>query len=273
MSQSPTPNRSSRRPTALVATCLTAFGTGATVAAIVPPPPSVAKPTSAIEPRALEALRYMGGYLRSLNRFSVDAQTMRDEVLPDGEKVTIGGTVNYLARVPDRLRADVRTDRKQRQLLYDGKTLTVYAPRMHFYASTPAPSTIGATLDSARTRYGIEMPLADLFLWGTSRDGVDELTSARYIGPAFVDGIDTDQYAYRQGGSDWQLWVQRGNTPLPRKLVITTTDETARPQYVANLKWNLTPAVNDAMFTFTPPRDASRIVFAPNTGAVNAAPK
>ena len=220
MSQSPTPNRSSRRPTALVATCLTAFGTGATVAAIVPPTPSVAKPTTAIEPRALEALRYMGGYLRSLNRFSVDAQTMRDELLPDGEKVTIG-----------------------------------------------------ATLDSARTRYGIEMPLADLFLWGTPRDGVDELTSARYIGPAFVDGVDTDQYAYRQGGADWQLWVQRGNTPLPRKLVITTTDETARPQYVASLKWNLTPAVSDAMFTFTPPQDASRIVFAPNAGAVNAAPK
>jgi hypothetical protein len=232
-----------------------------------------AEPNTAVEPRAIEALRYMGGYLRSLNSFGVDAQTMRDEVLADGEKVTVGGTVTYLARVPDRLRADIRTDRKQRQLLYDGKTLTVYAPRMHFYASTPAPSTIGATLDSARIRYGIDMPLADLFLWGTPRDGVHDLTSARYIGPAYVDGIDTDQYAYRQGGADWQLWVQRGKTPLPRKLVITTTSEPARPQYVATLNWNLTPAITDALFTFTPPRDASRIVFSPLDAAANAARK
>lgn len=215
-----------------------------------------------IDPRAIDALRRMGAQLRALKSFEVNAQTLRDEVLDDGETVQVSGVVDYLVRVPDRLRADVRTDRKQRQIIYDGKTLTVYAPRMKYYAAVPAPSTIGATLDTARKRLGIEFPLADLFLWGTPRDGVNELTSARYVGPAYINGIDTDQYAFRQPGTDWQIWIDRGKNPLPRKVVITTVSNPARPQYVATLAWSFKPITSDAPFAFTPPKDAGRIVFA-----------
>jgi hypothetical protein len=68
-----------------------------------------------------------------------------------------------------------------------------------------------------------------------------------------------DHYAFRQEESDWQLWVERSATPLPRKLVITTTGEAAQPQFVAVLTWNLTPQFDDAMFTFVPPADAHKI--------------
>jgi hypothetical protein len=204
----------------------------------------------------------MGAYLRTLQHFGVSGETMRDEVLRDGQKIEVGGTIRYVVRTPDRFRAELKTDRKQRQIFYDGKSLTVYAPRMHYYASAPAPSTVSATLDSARKRFGIEMPLADLFLWGTPRDGVSELTSAQYIGPAYVDGTDTDHYAFRQRGVDWQLWIARGNVPLPRKLVITTTSEPSEPRFAATLTWDLTPPVGDPVFAFVPPKDAARIVFA-----------
>jgi hypothetical protein len=222
----------------------------------------VASANPKIDQRATDALRRMGAQLRALKSFEVNAQTLRDEVLDDGETVQVSGVVDYLVRVPDRLRADVRTDRKQRQIIYDGKTLTVYAPRMKYYAAVPAPSTIGATLDTARKRLGIEFPLADLFLWGTSRDGMSELTSARYVGPAYINGIDTDQYAFRQPGTDWQIWIDRGKNPLPRKVVITSVGNAARPQYVATLTWNFKPITTDAPFVFTPPKNVGRIVFA-----------
>ena len=215
-----------------------------------------------IQPEAVSALRQMGTYLRARNQFAVNAVTTRDEVMPNGEKVQVAGTVEYLVRTPDRLRADVRTDRKQRQIFYNGNALTVFAPRMLMYASVAAPPTIISMLDTARQRLEIDFPLADLFLWGTSREGVNDLTSARYVGPAYVDGTDTDQYAFRQKGADWQIWIQRGNTPLPRKLVITTTSNPALPQYTATLKWNLVAKFNDSEFTFVPPKGAQRIVFA-----------
>lgn len=218
--------------------------------------------TARIQPEAIRALRQMGSYLRSLKTFTVDAATTRDEVTWKGEKIQVGGTVEYLVRTPDCLRADIRTDRKQRQILYNGRVLTVFAPRMLLYATVPAPPTIGSMLDTASKRLRINFPLADLFLWGTSREGVKELTSARYVGPAYVDGSDTDQYAFRQRGADWQIWIQRGRTPVPRKVVITTTSNRALPQYVATLKWNVDATLNAAEFTFVPPASAQRIVFA-----------
>ena len=81
-----------------------------------------------------------------------------------------------------------------------------------------------------------------------------------YASVPAIDGVLCDHYAFRQEGVDWQLWIERGNTPMPRKLVITTTDEETQPQYVAQLTWNLTPQLDDTIFTFNPPEDAHQIV-------------
>lgn len=89
----------------------------------------------------------------------------------------------------------------------------------------------------------------------------DMKLSALYIGPARIGDIPTDHYAFRQEGVDWQIWIEKGKTLLPRKLVLTTTDEEGQPQYVSVMKWNLSPSIRDKMFTFVPPKDAHRIVF------------
>src|SRR5690349_8012780 len=86
---------------AVLAVCLTVMAGGA----------GAQKTTSAsLDSASIAALRRMGTYLRSLNRFTVDAQTMLDEVLSDGETATLAGTVSYTVRTPDRLWADIRTD-------------------------------------------------------------------------------------------------------------------------------------------------------------------
>lgn len=217
---------------------------------------------SAVDPKAVDALRKMGAHLRTLKRFGVQAEGVRDEVSASGQKIQLGGTISYLVRTPNGLRAEIRTDRKQRQIFYDGKTLTVYAPRMKYYASTAAPPTIRAMLDQAHNKLGLEFPLADLFTWGTESDGVKDITAARYVGPAYVNGADTDHYAFRQDDADWQLWIERGANPLPRKLVITTTTEPSEPQYAVTLTWDLAARFNDTVFAFVPPTDASKIPFA-----------
>jgi hypothetical protein len=217
---------------------------------------------SAVDPKAVDALRKMGSHLRTLKRFAVQAEGVRDEVSANGQKIQLGGTISYLVRAPNGLRADIRTDRKQRQIIYNGKTLTVYAPRMKYYASVAAPPTIRAMLEQAHNRLGIEFPLADLFTWGTDRDGVNDLTAARYVGPAYIGGVDTDHYAFRQADADWQVWIERGNTPLPRKLVITTTTDPAQPQYAATLTWDVAAKFDDTVFAFVPPKDVAKIAFA-----------
>lgn len=236
-------------------------GSGSAASGQASGPPSAASATAvaSVQPEAVAALERMGAYLRSLKALTVHGESTIDLVMEDGQTLEFPGTVDYRVRAPDRLQLDMRTDRKERRLFYDGKTLTVFGPRNKLYASTPAPPTIAGLLDVAERRHGIEFPLADLFLWGTGKAPVSALESAVRVGPARIDGAATDHYAFRQDGVDWQLWIQTGDAPLPRRLVITTTDDPARPQYASTLTWNTAPNLKDSTFTFTPPKDAARI--------------
>ncbi|MCX7204041.1 MAG: DUF2092 domain-containing protein, partial [Burkholderiales bacterium] len=93
------------------------------------------------DPTALAALGSMSTYLRSLKQFAVRADTTTDEVLLTGQKLQFNGTASYQFVAPDRLRLDLRTDRMHRDIVFDGKTLTMVAPRRKLYASVPAPAT------------------------------------------------------------------------------------------------------------------------------------
>lgn len=221
--------------------------------------PSAGTAAPEVEPAAMEALDRMGAYLRTLNTFEVRSQTATDEVLESGQKLQLEAAMHLRVRRPDRLWAEVDSDRKTRELFYDGKTFTIYGPRNKLYASVPAPATIIEMIGVVEEKYGLLLPLVDLFRWGTDSTRRERIRGASSIGPATVQGVPCDHFAFRQEGVDWQVWIQKGDSPLPRKLVITTTDDEAQPQHVAVLEWNLAPALNDRMFTFEPPPDSYRI--------------
>jgi hypothetical protein len=202
---------------------------------------------AAIEPGAMAALQGMGTYLRSLKTFQVEAQTTNEDVLEDGLKTQYAGTVNILARMPDRLRADVSNERVDRMFLYDGKTFTLFAKRLNYFATVPAPPTIGQLAEKLDENYGIS---------------VEGITAARDLGPSDILGTTCQHYAFRQDDIDWQIWIQKGENALPRKLVITTKTDEARPQTSAIYTWNLAPSFNDATFTFDPPAGAGKVVLA-----------
>ena len=226
--------------------------------------PSSDKPDKSdlINPAAMDALNQMGAYLRTLKDLQIKAIVTSEDVLEDGEKLTHTHIVDMLAIRPNKLRVDIDGDQKSRLMLYDGKTFTVFARRMGYYASAAAPPTIAGLIDSAQEKFGIELPLADLFLWGSPDAPPNKITEASDFGPADVDGTTCEHYAFRQPGLDWQVWIQLGDHPLPRKLVLTTLTDEARPQQTEVLTWNLAPSYNDAAFVFDPPAGAQKIVFA-----------
>lgn len=217
---------------------------------------------AAIEKEAIAALERMGAYLRSLKAFHLVAKTTSEEVLEDGQKVQYAGDVNALVQMPNRLRMSTTSDRRDRLYVYDGKEFTMLARRANYWASAPAPATLGQLADTLDDKYGINLPLEDLFRWGGAQSPTAGITSAMYIGPGTVGGVTCGHYAFRQEGLDWQVWIQQGDFPLPRKLVLTTTTDAARPQYAATIDWNLAPSYNDEAFKFVPPPGTGRAVLA-----------
>jgi hypothetical protein len=215
-----------------------------------------------IDPEAMQALDKMGSFLRDQQSFTVRTTTQTDYVLDSGLKVRLPSHGELKVRRPDHLRADVMSDRKDRQFFFDGKTFTMYGPKLGYYATVDAPGHIDELADLLETKYGLQLPLVDLFRWGTDRSSADEITQAVDVGPTKIDGVDVEHYAFRQKGLDWQLWIQKGAQPLPRRVLLTTTDDPARPELQIDYAWDLNAKLDDSVFAFTPAKDSQKIALA-----------
>ncbi|HEY7799894.1 MAG TPA: DUF2092 domain-containing protein [Hyphomonadaceae bacterium] len=230
------------------------------------PPPIAPSPTAAetqaaegIDPLAISALEQMVQRLGTLKTFEVRTRTSIDHVLANGQKIQMDGGATYRVRRPDGFFIETSTDRRLRQFFYDGKTFTMFSPRMNVYAQVAAPPTISQVLQKLEDEYDVSVPLNDLFHWGSEPTDVQAIKAASRVGYAKVGGADCDQFAFRQEGVDWQIWIQKGDNPLPRKLVITTLEEPSQPQYVAYLDWDTNARIDGAVFDFKPPKDTYKI--------------
>lgn len=228
-----------------------------------PPPRGAAEPANAVDPAAVQALRDMGTYLQTLKQYEAVIDLSGERVLADGQKLQHNAMAKVDVQRPNKMRAEMRSVRSTRDLIYDGKTVALYMPEQKYYSTAPFTEDLGGLVDRLRERFGVEIPVADLFLWGTPKAPLDNMTSAMNAGQSIVDNTLCDHYAFRQGDIDWQIWIATGPRPLPRRLVITNRADDARPQSVTSIRWNLNPKFSASTFTFTPPPGAKQAEFVP----------
>ena len=214
-----------------------------------------------IDDRAMAALTKMSDYLKTLKTFRINSEFSQDEIVDTNMKVQKNGTNEIFVRMPDHLYAHVETDDHDLEFIYDGKTFTLFGVGQNFYASSPAPPTVPRMLNAVRAKYGIVFPVADFIQMAGDENLLQEVTKIGYIGTSRIDGVECDHLAVRQAEVDWQVWIEKDETPLPRKLVITTKTQPAQTQFMTKLRWDLSPTIADNLFSFTPPPDAVRIRF------------
>jgi hypothetical protein len=220
-----------------------------------------------VEDSAIDAIKDMSNYLMAANTLAITSQGSLDVVTNDGQRIQLDGVTRYKVRKPGFV-IDYTSAIKDRRFIYDGKTFTVYSPKLGFYAQAPAPATNKEVLDTIYERYGISLPLEDLFRWGdgSNADRIQALKSAYEVGSAIIDGVETDHFAFREADVDWEVWIQKGDQPLPRKVVIVDRTDAARPTFIARLSWQINPTFTDADFAFVPDANAKRIQLATYKG-------
>lgn len=211
-----------------------------------------------VSAEAQAVLDRMTAYLQDLTSFSIDTHASRDEVVAFGYKLQNNERSVITVQRPSKLRAEVSGDIRNRTFVYDGKTLVMYSPDDEAYVKTEAPDTIGTMVETLLDA-GVEMPLIDVLYQATAGTLTDFVRGGILVGTSTIDGVECDQLAFRQASIDWQLWVQKGAQPLPRKILITTRYEVGDPQYQATLHWNLKPRIHASTFTFAAPKDVIEI--------------
>ena len=87
-----------------------------------------------------------------------------------------------------------------------------------------------------------------------------DVIDGRHIGQGVVDGIDCEHLAFRNADTDWQIWVETGARPIPRKFVITSKAVAGAPQYTLRIKdWKTDAVAGAEAFAFKPAGDAKKI--------------
>ncbi len=223
--------------------------------------PEILEPET-VDPEAVAALKRMSDYLSGLKTFELTANSSLDVVTVHDQRLQMDAVVQYKVMQPG-IWINYDSDLKSRQFFYDGNNFTIYSPNLNFYATAPAPPTNREFLKAVYDKFGISLPLEDLFRWndGDNSD-LEALTSAFSVGTARIDGVPTDHWAFRQGDFDWEVWIEQGDRPLPRKLVIIDRTEPALPAYTARLNWVPNPPLKASDFAFVPGKDAQRIQIA-----------
>jgi hypothetical protein len=222
----------------------------------VSPPP--------VDPAALQILKSMTDYMDKLKQFSVAVQSEIEDLYSPGHRVDYDLKARVTVKRPNKLLA-VRTGETMSQsFFYDGKTLTLYNPVEKVYATQPAPETIEGAVTLARETIGIVFPAADLVYRNAFPLLTKDLTLAVVVGKATIGGVTCDHLLFSHPGADFQVWVEEGKRPLPRKYLVTETDTPALLSVSAVLgEWNEAPDVGDAQFAFVPPKGASETRFIP----------
>ena len=88
----------------------------------------------------------------------------------------------------------------------------------------------------------------------------EDVVDAKHIGRGVIDGVECEHLAFRNVDTDWQIWIEVGARPIPRKYVITSKSVAAAPQYTLRIKEWKTEVPADA-FAFKPAQGAKKIAF------------
>jgi hypothetical protein len=220
--------------------------------------------STGIAPEATKILKASTDFLASQQRFSADTRNTLEVVLKSGQKIEFNSTARQSVQRPNKLRAERTGDLVEQVFVYDGKSLTLYEPKAKVYAQLAAPGTLEDMLDFARTRLDIVAPAGDLVYKNAYDVLMDGVTDGMVVGKAVIEGVVCDHLAFRAPQTDWQIWIQEGAQPLPRKIVITTLDLPNAPQFsVTVTQWNLKPTFDAKTFTFTRPAGVKQIDFLP----------
>jgi hypothetical protein len=235
-------------------------------------PTAPAAPEPIPDPKAL--LSKSCEFLKNQSQFSFKAEIVNDRVYRGGKKLQFGQEISASFKRPDRLRLDGDGDLEAKLLMFDGKTLTLYDKFKNHYGVIEAAGDSDAVLEKAFKDHGLKVGLAEL---GGAKlcDRVGKnVEHSLYAGLHKVRGVPCHHLAFDRKDIHYQLWIEAGDKPVVRKIVITQKKLPGSPQWTAYLSdWNFSPVFADNFFAFSPPPGAQKIKFLPVKSSDTPAPK
>lgn len=205
-------------------------------------------------------LKSMSDWLGSQKSLELTFDSDIEIITPELEKIQFTNSGSMVLVRPDKFKGHRVGGYADVELVFDGKTASVLGKNVNAYAQLELPGTVDQMIAAMRAGHGVAMPAGDFLVSRPYDILVAGVLEAKHIGRGVVDGTECEHLAFRNGETDWQVWVEVGPRPMPRKIVITSKTMAAAPQYTFRVKsWKTDVTPQAGTFSFVPPAGAKKL--------------
>ncbi len=205
----------------------------------------------------------MAKFLADTQRFSVTLNDSFEVLQETGQMIEFGESRNIVVNRPNGLHVDIEhSDGEKHRVIYDGKVITAFSPTHNVYAQAPKPGGIDEAVMYFLKDLQMRLPLAALLLNRLPAELESRTLAIDYVERNVINGLPSHHLAGRTETVDYQVWIKEGAEPLPLRVILTYKTQEGHPSFRARFSdWNLNPDVDDALFSFSPPAGATKILF------------
>jgi hypothetical protein len=217
--------------------------------------PSRAQPTD-----AKGVVKAMSDFIAKQKTISITFDSDIEVITPDLQKFQFTNSGTVLMSRPDKLKATRTGGYSHVELVFDGKAATILNTDANVYTRLDAAGSVDQLIERLRADHAVTAPGADLLLANVYDELMEDVYDAKHIGIGVIDGVECAHLAFRTPEVDWQIWIETGARPIPRKYVITSKTVTGAPQYTLRIKdWKTDAQISADSFTFTPPQETKQV--------------
>jgi len=211
------------------------------------------------EGNAKKLLKAMTDYMTAQKSISFDYDAGLEVVTKEDQKLALLSSGSVVLNRPDKIRFTRAGGFADIEMLFDGKTLTLFGKNANVYVQADAPGTVDQLVDDLQEKFKRPLPAADLLL----SNAYDELTSdvidIKDLGSGVVGGVECDYLAFRKKEVDFQIWIAQGDKPYPCRFSITSRVVPGGPEYSIQVRdWKTGGDVAMADFTFKNSSNANK---------------
>ena len=209
---------------------------------------------------AKNLLKAMSDYLAAQKSISFDYDTSLEVVTADQQRLALASSGSVDMSRPDKIRATRTGGFADVEMVFDGKTVTLFGKNLNLYTQVEAPGSVDNLVDELRDKFHRPLPAADLLISDPYNELMSLVTDIRDIGSGVIRGQECDHLAFRAEEVDWQIWIAQGSTPFPCRYIITSKKVGGGPQYTLDIRnWQASSEAGISDFGFKAPEGAKEV--------------
>ena len=202
----------------------------------------------------------MSDYMASQKAISFGFDAILEVVTTDKQTLALASSGAVTLNRPNKVRATRAGGHADIEMVFDGKTLTLFGGGMNLYTQIDVPGTVDNLVDVLQDEYNRPLPAADLIMSNAYDELMYGVTDIKDLGSGVIGGIECDYFAFRKKEVDWQIWIAQGANPYPCRYAIASKDIPHSPQYSIQIRdWKTGAAVAPDDFAFKNATKAKKV--------------